>query len=66
MLNLRYDLSVLECQPPAPRYLVAYDTQLQELVLAREIPNGTRTECRVGAQHCAEALGETVDHLVCY
>jgi hypothetical protein len=66
VLNLRYDLGVLECQPPAPWYLVAYDTQLQELVLAKDIPNGTRIECPVGAQYCAEASGETVDHLVCY
>jgi hypothetical protein len=66
VLNGRYDLSVLECNPPAPWYLVAYDTQLEELVLAKDIPNGASVECPAGAQYCAEALGESVDHLVCY
>jgi hypothetical protein len=66
VLNQRYDLGVLECSPPAPWYLVAYDTQLRELVLAKDIPNGTLIDCPKGAQLCAEALGEAVSHLVCY
>ena len=66
VLNHRYDLSVLECRSPAPWYAVTYDTELHELVLAKDIPNGHSIECPTSARYCAAALGETVDHLECY
>jgi len=66
VLNHRYDLSVLECSSPAPWYAVAYDTELSELVLAKDMPNGQSVDCPTCARYCAAALGEAIDHLECY
>lgn len=66
VLNHRYDLVVVETKPPAPWYLAAYDTRLEELVLAKAVPNGHFVPCPEAAQICAAALGEAVDHVRCY
>jgi len=66
VLNGRYDLCVLQCDPPAPWFAAAFDTTTRELILAREVPNGQAIDCLTCAQYCAEALGEWMTALECY